>query len=206
MGQWWVKVEKDGLVLDVYGLASCREPVIMLALDEKWTQIIQTSPESLQTLVRKAYEDRLEIIQVFDASNLAEEWDHYGTRSFFMEHKDDRMNLVELCRAVISSRYSSESLRETLAEILEALGRREAKSQLIQRRRVQFTSQYETLFLKLLSASPYKCYQCGSSDDLTIDHKIPLSKGGSDDPSNLQFLCRKHNSQKNDKMPIGVTM
>ena len=205
MGQWWVQVEKDGLALDVYGLASCREPVIMLALDEKWTQIIQTSPESLQTLVQKAYEDRLEIIQVFNASNLAEEWEHYSIRSFLMEHKDDRINLIELCKAVISSSYSSKSLRKTLAEIIEALGKREAKSQMIRQRRVQFANQYETLFLKLLSATDYKCQQCGDSNALTIDHKIPLSKGGTDELSNLQFLCRKHNSQKHDKMPMEVT-
>lgn len=43
-----------------------------------------------------------------------------------------------------------------------------------------------------------RCQNCGSGDDLTIDHKItPWSLGGSStDPANLQVLCRACNSRK----------
>ncbi len=43
-----------------------------------------------------------------------------------------------------------------------------------------------------------RCQDCGSTEDLTIDHKItPWSLGGSStDPSNLQVLCRACNSRK----------
>ena len=34
---------------------------------------------------------------------------------------------------------------------------------------------------------------------LTIDHIRPRSRGGTDDPSNLQVLCRKCNSSKKDR-------
>lgn len=42
----------------------------------------------------------------------------------------------------------------------------------------------------------YRCVECGTEEPLTIDHKIPISKGGSDDESNLQTLCGSCNSRK----------
>lgn len=206
MGQWWVQVKDESLALDVYGLAGCREPVIMLALNEDWAQIIRESPERLQALIEKAYEDRWEITQIFIASNLAQEWNQYSARNFWSGHRDDRDGLLELCKSAIRSRYSTGELRETLAEILAGLEKREVKSRMIRNRRAQFANQYDALFLKLLSVTDYKCQQCGGSDDLTIDHKIPISKGGTDDLANLQFLCRKHNSQKNDRLLAEITL
>lgn len=40
------------------------------------------------------------------------------------------------------------------------------------------------------------CLKCGSNKDLTIDHVIPVSMGGTNHHSNLQLLCRKCNSIK----------
>ena len=41
---------------------------------------------------------------------------------------------------------------------------------------------------------------CGSTDDLTIDHKYPRIFGGKNNPMNLQVLCRSHNSMKGTKL------
>lgn len=45
----------------------------------------------------------------------------------------------------------------------------------------------------------YQCRSCGKNQQeitLNIDHIIPLAKGGSNDMSNLQTLCRPCNQQK----------
>lgn len=45
----------------------------------------------------------------------------------------------------------------------------------------------------------YQCKSCGKTDietALTIDHIIPLAKGGSNEISNLQTLCQTCNQHK----------
>ena len=48
-----------------------------------------------------------------------------------------------------------------------------------------------------------QCQSCGKQygeTSLTIDHIIPLSRGGSNDISNLQTLCFSCNRKKSDKI------
>lgn len=41
-----------------------------------------------------------------------------------------------------------------------------------------------------------QCVACSATDNLTLDHRIPHSMGGSDKPENLQTLCSSCNSRK----------
>ena len=44
-----------------------------------------------------------------------------------------------------------------------------------------------------------ECLFCGTTDNLTVDHIKPWSKGGTHDSFNLQCLCFKCNILKSDK-------
>jgi hypothetical protein len=55
------------------------------------------------------------------------------------------------------------------------------------------------LFNKLLIQYNFKCLFCGSKKSLSIDHIQPVSKGGSNEYSNLQILCKSCNSRKGNK-------
>lgn len=46
------------------------------------------------------------------------------------------------------------------------------------------------------------CKHCGATSELTIDHKEPITMGGTNDLSNLQVLCRSCNSKKSNKVMI----
>jgi hypothetical protein len=45
-----------------------------------------------------------------------------------------------------------------------------------------------------------RCARCGSAEDLSIDHIVPLAAGGTHDLDNLQVLCRSCNSSKGAKV------
>ena len=41
-----------------------------------------------------------------------------------------------------------------------------------------------------------RCKYCRSEEDLTVDHMVPKSRGGTDHPNNLQCLCKRCNTMK----------
>ncbi|KAA3641923.1 MAG: HNH endonuclease, partial [Armatimonadetes bacterium] len=46
-----------------------------------------------------------------------------------------------------------------------------------------------------------RCVYCAATTDLTVDHIVPLEKGGAAyDPRNLQTLCRSCNSAKGNSL------
>lgn len=54
---------------------------------------------------------------------------------------------------------------------------------------------------RLLATQKGRCYYCGEKRKLTVDHVVPLSRGGSNEPSNLVLACKHCNSSKCDKLP-----
>lgn len=43
------------------------------------------------------------------------------------------------------------------------------------------------------------CQACGTHEELTIDHKLPLSRGGGGGMSNTWVLCKPCNNEKGDR-------
>ena len=60
-------------------------------------------------------------------------------------------------------------------------------------RRIPFTAAERSETLDWHGRS---CGQCGSQHHLQIDHIWPVSRGGTNDPDNLQVLCRSCNASK----------
>lgn len=57
----------------------------------------------------------------------------------------------------------------------------------------------ENLKQKILNRDNRMCKQCGDTENLSIDHKLPISRGGSNKEHNLQILCLSCNYQKGTK-------
>lgn len=54
----------------------------------------------------------------------------------------------------------------------------------------------DELRIRIYTRDGYACVECGSTDDLTLDHIHPWSLGGADTEDNLRTLCRPCNSRK----------
>ena len=62
-------------------------------------------------------------------------------------------------------------------------------------------TEFHTLdeWLDLIRKCDGKCLKCGTDENITIDHVIAISQGGSDLISNIQPLCKKCNASKGNK-------
>lgn len=52
----------------------------------------------------------------------------------------------------------------------------------------------------------FECQYCGKKKDLTLDHVIPSSKGGTHSWNNLVTACKKCNAKKGDYAPEQIDM
>lgn len=54
--------------------------------------------------------------------------------------------------------------------------------------------------LAIYERDGHRCVTCDTTESLTLDHVYPWSKGGTDNPENLQTMCRPCNSRKKDRV------
>lgn len=66
--------------------------------------------------------------------------------------------------------------------------------------RKEYRGMRDALMEVLIERDGYFCQHCHSTVDITIDHIIPVIKGGKNLLSNLQLLCRSCNSKKGTKI------
>jgi 5-methylcytosine-specific restriction endonuclease McrA len=55
-------------------------------------------------------------------------------------------------------------------------------------------------WIEIMNLYDNRCLACGSDEDITLDHIVPVSLGGKTDRDNVQPLCRSCNSSKWQKI------
>lgn len=69
------------------------------------------------------------------------------------------------------------------------------------------TWQWRKVRQRILARDGYRCthmdgpHRCPITDDLHVDHILPVKHGGTDVPENLTTLCWDHNLRKGDRLP-----
>ena len=111
--------------------------------------------------------------------------------------------LVPLAAAICVSYYTERGMRHRLLESWELehpnWREEELPSRRQSRREIPLKVRHE-----VFRRAKNRCQQCGKSAadgvKLEVDHIMPVSRGGSDDISNLQLLCFDCNRGKSDRV------
>lgn len=62
--------------------------------------------------------------------------------------------------------------------------------------RYEFSRLRDRLHIGLVAKAAPRCIECGTYRNLTMDHVVPLARGGQNTIANLQWLCQSCNSKK----------
>lgn len=103
--------------------------------------------------------------------------------------ENERLNARQV-HALLSERLSRRNAQIDRAEQLLVMDRRATERP---RRRAQVSDDVKHF---VWMRDEGRCRHCGSSVELQFDHIIPISKGGSNTPENLQVLCGPCNRRK----------
>jgi len=125
----------------------------------------------------------------------AERLKQYG-RQYRLEHREE-------CR-IVEKHYKQEHKKETRARIDEWRRCNPGKTQeyLARRRALEMGAEGSYTaddWTAILDKYGHKCLACGTTENISVDHVIPLRKGGSNYPHNLQPLCVSCNSSKKNR-------
>ncbi len=77
-------------------------------------------------------------------------------------------------------------------------------------RKAHRTSKHARLRARVFRRDGYRCLDCGTGEDLTLDYLVPLQDGGAMDEANAETRCRSCNSRHGRRSltpvhPAGVT-
>lgn len=108
-----------------------------------------------------------------------------------------RSLLRDICAWSKTGETSSDSVRELLArKMVRRAPRHWLPDALLtppRRYRIKIPTSVRR---QVFAHDGYACRICNTAKNLTLDHIMPWSIGGSDDASNLQTLCQPCNSRK----------
>lgn len=94
---------------------------------------------------------------------------------------------------LLASRFRDELNADVIAKLVGVIdGRKYAVPTVKGARRRLHTDHRKAIFER----DGFRCKHCGTPDDLTVDHIIPVTAGGLSFDENLQTLCRSCNSKK----------
>jgi hypothetical protein len=118
--------------------------------------------------------------------------------SYAASNRELRSNTASLSRR-LNLKVTSRDLDALISRGLVSEGKHPAKSGAN-----NWASRYvsDETRTEVLERDGNKCCICGSSEDLEIDHILPISKGGDGSIGNLQTLCRSHNRRKHNQESV----
>lgn len=126
------------------------------------------------------------------------EWKKQYDKQYYEQNKEHRKQYVKQHRQDNKEhykQYSKQYRQENKEQVNSNNRKRRARKQAVME---NYTSQDEQRTRNLFG---HKCFNCNTTENLTIDHHKPLSKGYALDRYNAVLLCKSCNSSKWNKTP-----
>lgn len=127
----------------------------------------------------------LKILEKFEKDKKIKHENGYIAIKSFIKHQKENPKI----RAGIS--YELKTKPESLIDFVETL------DYIPSERKFKRKPISKTLRKKVFEKYNNRCFFCGNTDNLEIDHIIPVNQGGNSEENNLRVLCQSCNGRRN---------
>lgn len=156
------------------------------------------NPEQTHNIIKFALDHQDEFESLYEIQYFKNKREH-GDK-YIEDHLSESIEFLRIhLTRIIEGGIASDRIKKYSSDLLDVLEKEEVKAQRYKNLRQDIIVRREEIRGKLRERGEDACQQCGSKEDLCIDHIKPLSKGGDNNMDNLQFLCRSCNSSKSNK-------
>jgi 5-methylcytosine-specific restriction endonuclease McrA len=168
-----------------------------LCLREKQSEYRQANREELARKQREYYANHKE-----QAAAYGKAYRQTHPEKVVEQNRKKRAANPELYRAHSRNQYYRNKVRALEIRKRYRDAHPEVSREAVRRRRKRLKEQFGITYVPrrlarlVLGVCGTLCLKCGTSGPITIDHVIPISRGGTNDPSNLQPLCDSCNKKK----------
>lgn len=153
---------------------------------------------------QKKYYNKMKTLETFKEKmkasrkkyNQTPRWKEYNrvkALAFYNKHKDDESFIILIRER--NKKYNLKYPEQRLKNYKKYMNFKRAIMQLP-------WAATEQDWQNILKQYDYRCAHCWTTENITQDHKIPISRKGLHTIENLQPLCRKCNSKKGNKISL----
>lgn len=167
---------------------------IGFVLDDKTEKAVRTYSKTVLQVLNKIYDDLPAIENAFL-------WHINSAQIAFAQFDGTREEYLDFCKTELENEYLTPEGQEAVERMIKVLEKKIQDDILAKLKRKEFAVLRRKHIAQLLENAGYKCQECENRENLTVDHIVPITRGGTNDVSNFQILCRSCNASKGNNLP-----
>lgn len=110
--------------------------------------------------------------------------------------KSIETHIAGLLEEVSAMHQQKNKMDKMLSDAVEAINEFKARQYEARRKVAAYVISQEPLRIAIFSRDGWACKKCFTTENLSIDHIVPVRRGGGNEHDNLQTLCVSCNSSK----------
>lgn len=147
----------------------------------------------------EAMSEKRDVCEFMDFSEQTQGNSTHFARQF---HGNTEQEWIDFLEGMKLNKYLDETKYLLISRELEIIYKKQEARNNAKITRKEFSRNYDSIFVAVGKRDGFFCAECRTTENLSLDHKFPVIRGGDNKLENFQLLCKSHNSSKGSKINV----